>query len=64
MHPCRSWADKALRFSTVSEHKTATSSKRGTRERERREKAFWEVAEGRAVTSNDLQAFSLMKLFQ
>ena len=65
MHPRCSWADKALRFSTVSEQKTATSSKRETgRGREGGKKAFWEVTEGRAVTSNDLQAFSLMKLFQ
>lgn len=34
------------------------------REGARGKKAFWEVTEGRAVTSNDLQAFSLMKLFQ
>jgi hypothetical protein len=46
----------------VSEQKDATSSKRETRERGK--KAFWEVAQGRPVTSDDLQAFSLMKLFQ
>lgn len=52
MHPRCSWADKALRFSTVSEQKTATSSKRETGRGREGKKS---ILGGHGGQSSDLQ---------